>query len=46
MIHKSGIIFIKDFVYKLKEPTQTNFTKVEFFKKIPRLSYGIQGVVI
>lgn len=31
MILESGIVLIKDLGYKLKKPTQANFTKVEFF---------------
>lgn len=30
MILKSGIVLNKELGYKLKEPTQANFTKVEF----------------
>lgn len=33
MILKSGVVLNKELGYKLKKPTQANFTKVEFFRR-------------
>lgn len=41
----SGIVLNKGLGYKLKEPTQANFRKVEFFLEYSWDIQGIQGRV-